>query len=339
MENEIFTFRITANFSTLLLVVYFFATQNVFLKKTPPLDIKKFAAIDIGSNSIRLLIEHVMETEKEVMFKKNSLVRVPIRLGSFAFTDHKIPEASIKRLVDAMKGFKHLMRANDVLHYKGAATSAMREAQNGDDVVRHIEQEAGIKIAVISGAAEAGMIFSSQQSFASKLKENCIFIDVGGGSTEMTIFSKGEVVSVKSFDIGTIRILNGLVAKETWKDMREWLKKSTTKLNNFSIVGSGGNINRIAKLAQLKLGKSMPVSTLEQIITDLRPLSLQERMSRFDLNPDRADVIVPAGEIFLNIMKWAGATKIYIPKIGLSDGMIREVYAEYKLGKISTLEE
>jgi exopolyphosphatase/guanosine-5'-triphosphate,3'-diphosphate pyrophosphatase len=303
------------------------------------LNIKKFAAIDIGSNSIRLLIEHVMETEKEVMFKKNSLIRVPIRLGSFAFTDHKIPEASIKRLVDAMKGFKHLMIANDVIHYKGAATSALREAKNGEAVVKRIEKEAGVKIQVISGAAEARMIFASQQSFASKLKENCIFIDVGGGSTEMTIFSKGEVVNVKSFDIGTIRILNNLVAKETWKDMREWLKKSTTKLNNFSIVGSGGNINRIAKLAQLKLGKSMPISILDQIVAELKPLSIQERMSRFDLNPDRADVIVPAGEIFLNIMKWTNATKIYIPKIGLSDGMVREVYAEYKLGTRSTFEE
>ena len=168
------------------------------------LSIKKYAAIDIGSNSIRLLIEHVMETDKEVLFKKNSLIRVPIRLGEDSFKHQKITEENIKRLVDAIMGFKLLMRANGVLHYKGGATSAMREAKNGEAVVARILKETGIKVSVISGASEARMIFASQQSIATKLKDNTIFIDVGGGSTEITIFSKGEVVSVKSFDIGTI---------------------------------------------------------------------------------------------------------------------------------------
>jgi exopolyphosphatase/guanosine-5'-triphosphate,3'-diphosphate pyrophosphatase len=303
------------------------------------LDIKKFAAIDIGSNSIRLLIEHVMETDKEVLFKKNSLIRVPIRLGEDSFKHHKITEENITRLVDAIKGFKMLMRANGVLHYKGGATSAMREAKNGEAVVARIFKETGIKVSVISGASEARMIFASQQSIATKLKDNTIFIDVGGGSTEITIFSKGEVVSVKSFDIGTIRILNNLVTKDDWKDLKEWLKKSTTKLDNFSIVGSGGNINRISKLAQLKIGKSLPIETLESIINTLKSHTLQDRMRLFDLNPDRADVIVPAGEIFVQIMKWAEASKIFVPKIGLSDGMVREVYAEYKLGLLSSLDD
>jgi exopolyphosphatase/guanosine-5'-triphosphate,3'-diphosphate pyrophosphatase len=303
------------------------------------LDIKKFAAIDIGSNSIRLLIEHVMETDKEVLFKKNSLIRVPIRLGEDSFKHHKITEENITRLVDAIMGFKLLMRANGVLHYKGGATSAMREAKNGEAVVARILKETGIKVSVISGASEARMIFASQQSIATKLKDNTIFIDVGGGSTEITIFSKGEVVSVKSFDIGTIRILNNLVTKDDWKDLKEWLKKSTTKLENFSIVGSGGNINRISKLAQLKIGKSLPLETLESIISTLKSHTLQDRMRLFDLNPDRADVIVPAGEIFVQIMKWAEASKIFVPKIGLSDGMVREVYAEYKLGLLSSLDD
>jgi exopolyphosphatase/guanosine-5'-triphosphate,3'-diphosphate pyrophosphatase len=303
------------------------------------LDIKKFAAIDIGSNSIRLLIEHVMETDKEVLFKKNSLIRVPIRLGEDSFKHHKITEENITRLVDAIMGFKLLMRANGVLHYKGGATSAMREAKNGEAVVARILKETGIKVSVISGASEARMIFASQQSIATKLKDNTIFIDVGGGSTEITIFSKGEVVSVKSFDIGTIRILNNLVTKDDWKDLKEWLKKSTTKIENFSIVGSGGNINRISKLAQLKIGKSLPLETLESIISTLKSHTLQDRMRLFDLNPDRADVIVPAGEIFVQIMKWAEASKIFVPKIGLSDGMVREVYAEYKLGLLSSLDD
>ncbi|MBP6516123.1 MAG: ethanolamine ammonia-lyase reactivating factor EutA [Chitinophagales bacterium] len=302
------------------------------------MEIKKFAAIDIGSNSIRLLIEHVMETDKEVMFKKNSLIRVPVRLGEDAFGEHKIPEKTVKRLVDAMHGFRYLMKVNDVLHYKGGATSAMREAKNGDAIVKRIEKETGVKIQVISGSNEARMIFASQQIFASKLKDNCLFVDVGGGSTEITVFSKGEVVTAKSFDIGTLRILNDLVTKDAWKEMRDWLKKSIGKFPHFSVVGSGGNINRIAKLAQLKQGKAMPVETLAEIIAQIKPYSLEDRMKIFDLNPDRADVIVPAGDIFLTIMKLCGATKIFIPKIGLSDGMVREVYAEYKLGMRSTFE-
>ncbi len=302
------------------------------------MEVKKFAAIDIGSNSIRLLIEHVMETEKEILFKKNSLIRVPVRLGEAAFIDHKIPEKTVKKLIDAIAGFKHLMRANDVLHYKGCATSAMREAKNGEAIVQRIEKETGVKIQVISGALEARMIFASQQSFANKLKDNCIFIDVGGGSTEITIFSKGDVVSAKSFDIGTLRILNNLVEKDSWKEMRDWLKKSSGKLSNFSVVGSGGNINRIAKLAQLKLGKPMAIELLDDIIKSIKPLSLENRMKVYDLNPDRADVIVPAGEIFLTIMKWTNSSKIFIPKIGLSDGMVRDVFAEYKLGIRSNFE-
>lgn len=302
------------------------------------MQLKKFAAIDIGSNSIRLLIEHVMETEKEVLFKKNALIRVPVRLGEDAFGEHKIPEKTIKRLVDSMHAFRYLMNVNDVLHYKGGATSAMREAKNGESIVKRIEKETGIKIQIISGSNEARMIFASQQNFASKLKDNCLFVDVGGGSTEITVFSKGEVVTAKSFDIGTLRILNGLVKKEDWKEMRDWLKRSIGKYAQFSVVGSGGNINRIAKLAQLKMGKAMTIDTLDDIIAQIKPYSVEDRMRLFDLNPDRADVIVPAGEIFLTIMKLCGATKIFIPKIGLSDGMVREVYAEYKLGLRSYFE-
>jgi len=297
------------------------------------LEIKKFAAIDIGSNSVRLLIEHVIETPKEIMFKKNSLIRVPVRLGASAFKDHKIPEPTIIRLIDAMIAYKHLMRVNDVLHYKGCATSAMREAKNGPEIVKRIEKEAGIKIDIISGNSEANMIFSSQNSFATKLmSENCLFVDVGGGSTEITIFSKGKATAAKSFDIGTLRILNEQVEKDSWKSLKDWLKKETGEMKNFSLVGSGGNINRISKLAELKQGKPMTYEVLHDIIFQLKRYSLESRMRLFDLNPDRADVIVPAGEIFLNIMKWAAATKIFVPKIGLSDGMVREAYWEYKKG-------
>ena len=294
--------------------------------------IKKFAAIDIGSNSVRLLIEHVIETPTEAMFKKNSLIRVPVRLGAAAFKDHRIPEPTIKRLIDAMMGYKYIMKVNDIIHYKGCATSAMREAKNGADIVKRIEEETGIKIEIISGNNEANMIFNSQNFVASKIGNDCLFVDVGGGSTEITIFIKGEAVAARSFDIGTIRMLTNQVKKEYWKDLKDWIRKETKTIKTFSLVGSGGNINRLFKMAELKQAKPLTYDMLHEMVTKLKLYSIDDRIKIFDLNPDRADVIVPAGEIFLNIMEFVGATKIYVPKIGLSDGMVREVYKEYKTG-------
>lgn len=301
------------------------------------MQLQKFAAIDIGSNSVRLLIEHVLESDKEVLFKKNALVRVPVRLGEAAFVNHSIPEETIVRLVDTMQSFRYLMKANEVLHYKGGATSALREAANGNAIVERIENETGIKISIISGALEAKMIFASQNSYAAKQKDKCLFVDVGGGSTEMTFFSKGEVVAAQSFNIGTIRILNNLIGKNDWQPVREWLKKHTKKAENIAVIGSGGNINRIAKLTQLKNGKALSFEVLSDVVQDLKKYSVEERMRLFDLNPDRADVIVPAGEIFLTIMKIINSKKVYVPKIGLSDGMVRDVYAEYKTGIRSSI--
>jgi len=305
-----------------------------FMPLIPAMEIKKFAAIDIGSNSVRLLIEHVIETPKEAaMFKKNSLIRVPVRLGPDAFTDHKIPEATVKRLIEAMMGYKYIMKVNEVIHYKGCATSAMREAKNGAEIVKRIEKETGIKIEIISGNNEANMIFNSQNFIASKIGSDCLFVDVGGGSTEITIFIKGKAVAARSFDIGTIRLLSNQVKKEYWKELKDWLKKETKTIKAFSLVGSGGNINRLFKMAELKQGKPLTFELLQNMTTQIKKHSIDDRIKIFDLNPDRADVIVPAGEIFLNIMKFVGATKIYVPKIGLSDGMVREVYKEYKAGK------
>jgi exopolyphosphatase/guanosine-5'-triphosphate,3'-diphosphate pyrophosphatase len=298
------------------------------------MEIKKFAAIDIGSNSVRLLIEHVIETPgAEPMFKKNSLIRVPVRLGADAFKDHKIPEPTVKKLIEAMLGYKYLMKVNDIIHYKGCATSAMREASTGAEIVKRIEKEAGIKIEIISGNSEANMIFNSQNFIASHIGSDCLFIDVGGGSTEITVFIKGKATAAKSFDIGTIRVLTDKVNKEHWKEVKDWLKKETKTIKAFSLVGSGGNINRIFKMAELKQGKPLTYDLLHDIVFKLKKYSVDDRMRLFDLNPDRADVIVPAGEIFLTIMRYIRATKIYVPKIGLSDGMVREVYKEYKAGK------
>ncbi len=300
------------------------------------MEIRKFAAVDIGSNSVRLLIANVLMNGEEPLFKKSSLIRVPVRLGVNAFTDHKIPEVSIVHLEETMLAFRYLMKANDVIHYKGCATSAMREAINGPRIIKRIKEKTGLNIDLISGNIEADLIFNSQSASLGKIQENCLFVDVGGGSTEVTVFSKGKPVSAKSFPIGTIRILQNQVDKEAWKKMKDWVKNKAEGLKDFSMIGSGGNINRIAKLAQLKPGKSLAVEKLIAIVQMMREHTYEERLKLYDLNPDRADVIVPAGDIFITMMKWIDADKIYVPKIGLGDGIVREAYKEYLNGKKST---
>ncbi len=297
------------------------------------MEIKRFAAIDIGSNSVRLLISNILQNGEGPFFKKSSLIRVPVRLGGNAFTDHKIPEVSIQHLEETMMAFKYLMKANEVIHYKGCATSAMREVSNGAEIVKRIKDKVGIEIEIISGNVEANLIFNSQNASLGKMQNNCVFVDVGGGSTEITIFSKGKAVAAKSFPIGTIRILQQQVQKDEWKKMKEWVKKKTGDLKDFAMLGSGGNINRISKLAELKPGKPLSLEKLNAIVEDLRAHTFDERIKLYDLNPDRADVIIPAGEIFITIMKWVDVDKIVVPKIGLSDGIVREVYKEYLGGK------
>lgn len=302
------------------------------------MEIRRFAAIDIGSNSVRLLIANVLQNGEGPFFKKSALIRVPIRLGVNAFTDHRIPEVTIKHLVETMLAFKYLMRANDVLHYRGCATSAMREALNGPQIIKRIKEQAGIDIEIITGNTEAHLIFNSQNATLGKINDTCLFVDVGGGSTEITIFNNRKAIAAKSFNIGTLRILQKQVTKEDWKKLNAWLKLKAGKTKGFSMIGSGGNINRISKLVNLKPGKPMPIDMLEDIMEELKRYSYDDRMKVFDLNPDRADVIIPAGEIFLNIMKSMKADKIYVPKIGLGDGIVREVYKEYLNGKKSKLE-
>lgn len=299
------------------------------------MEIKKFAAIDVGSNSVRLLITNVLRNGEGPLFKKSSLTRVPVRLGVSAFTNHKIPEVAIRHLEETMLAFKYLMKANDVLHYRGCATSAMREASNGPQIVKRIKEKAGINIEIITGNTEAALIFKSQNASLGKLKNNCLYVDVGGGSTEITVFSRGKPVAAKSFSIGTLRIMQNQVTKADWKKMKDWVSVKAKGLKNFSMVGSGGNINRIAKLAQLKFDKPLPYRQLTSLVEDIKAHSYEERLKIFDLNPDRADVIVPAGDIFINIMDWIDADKIYVPKIGLGDGIVREVYKEYLNGKKS----
>ncbi len=296
------------------------------------------AAIDIGSNAARLLIcETSVYVDGTVDFTKLTLLRIPLRLGFDVFDKGTVSDEKKKKLIETIKAYKLLMNIYNVEAFKACATSAMRDATNGKKILEEIYSETGMKIDIITGQEEANIIYETH--IAEKLSDNksYLYIDVGGGSTEITVFIKGKAAAARSFDIGTIRLLSNQVQKEYWKELKDWLRKETKGIKAFSLVGSGGNINRLFKMAELKQGKPLTFDLLHGLTTQMKRHTVDERMRLFDLNPDRADVIVPAGEIFLNIMKFVGATKIYVPKIGLSDGMVREVYKEYKSGKRSEI--
>lgn len=291
--------------------------------------IKKYGAIDIGSNAVRLLIANVIEEKgKETSFKKSSLVRVPIRLGADSFVSGEISEVNIQRMLDAMKAFKLLMKVHGVEKYKGCATSAMREASNGKDVIAAISKKTDIDIEIINGKKEAAIIFSTDLNSFVNSNETYLYVDVGGGSTEFTLFSEGEIVNSKSFKIGTVRLINN--TKETnnkiFKKVEEWIKSNTKDHKRISLIGSGGNINKIFKMSGREVGKPISYIYMTAQYQFLKKMSYKQRISELSLNPDRADVIVPATKIYLSAMKWSGARKIYVPKIGLSDGIIKSLY-------------
>jgi len=291
------------------------------------LKIKKYAAIDIGSNAIRLLIANVIVTnDNDPQYKKVSLVRVPIRLGKDVFTDGKISKANQRRMVDAMKAYKLLMDVHQTEHYKACATSAMREASNGDKVVALIKKETGIEIDVINGETEAKIISSTDLSDLIDGNKSYLYVDVGGGSTEFTFFSNGKIIASKSYKMGTVRLLGKKDTKETWKDMERWIKKHSQKVGSVELIGSGGNINTIFKRSGNKLGKPLSYIYLNAHYKFLKSMTYEERISELSLNPDRSDVIIPATKIYLSAMKWSGARKVHVPKIGLADGIIKSLH-------------
>ena len=293
------------------------------------LEIKKYGAIDIGSNAIRLLVSNIIEAEgKEPQFKKSALVRVPIRLGADAFVSGIISEQNTSRMIDAMEAFKLLMKVHNVERYKACATSAMREAKNGVEVVDKILKETGVKIDIIGGKEEAAIISSTDLSQLIQGNNSYLYVDVGGGSTEFTIFSEGKILTSKSFKMGTVRLLSNkkAVNKEIFSNVEKWIKKNTQGLKNLSLIGSGGNINKLFKMSGRLEGKPISFIYLNAQYQFLKQMSYQDRISELSLNPDRADVIIPATKIYISAMKWSGATKIYVPKIGLSDGIIKSLY-------------
>ncbi|MGJ8659150.1 Ppx/GppA phosphatase family protein [Cellulophaga fucicola] len=291
----------------------------------------KLAAIDIGSNAIRLLIHNIIEAkDKKTEFRKSSLVRVPIRLGEDSFTVGEISDRNIERMIDAMKAFKLLMNVNGVDSYMACATSAIREANNGYEVVEKIRNEAGINIEVIDGKKEAAIIASTDLKELINNDQAYLYIDVGGGSTEFTVFSEGKLIASKSFKIGTVRLLNDMVGVKVWNQLEEWIKLYTKDLVKVSIIGSGGNINKLHKMSGRKIGEPLSYIWLNAQYHFLESMSYEDRVSELGLNQDRADVIIPATRVFLSAAKWSGAKKIHVPKIGLSDGMIKTLYQKNK---------
>lgn len=288
----------------------------------------RYAAIDIGSNAVRLLIADVMDTASPVTFKKNTLIRVPLRLGDDAFIDQKISLKKVENLVKTMLAFKNLMDVYGVTKYLACATSAMREAANGQEIVRQVKEQAGIDLEIVAGQREANIIYASH--FEEKLdrKKNYLYIDVGGGSTELSFFSDGVLVASQSFNIGTIRILDNQDKTETWKEMEQFLMAKTKSYKNITGIGTGGNINKLFRLSGEKEGKPMSFNKLKSLHHHLSSYSLKDRIQVLGLNNDRADVIIPAALIFITVMKSAGIKNIFVPKVGMVDGIIQLLIEE-----------
>lgn len=290
----------------------------------------KFAAIDIGSNAVRLLFARVFEDGKSPFFKKDSLFRVPLRLGDDVFTHRKISDEKASSLVEAMIAFKHLIQSYQPIDYLACATSAMREATNAKDVVSQIKKQAMIEVEIIDGQKEAEIIYSNHIAETPGRKKAFLYIDVGGGSTEITFVKNGRIKDSESFKLGTVRMLEHRDSGSEWDNLRKWLKKRS--LNNGKVmgIGSGGNINKISDLSLKKEGKPLTYKEIKKMYKHLKSYSLQERMKILKLKPDRADVIIPASKIFLSVLQWAEIEKIYVPQIGLSDGIIHVLYEKYR---------
>ena len=289
--------------------------------------IKKYAAIDIGSNAMRLLVANIVEEKgKETRFSKSALVRLPIRLGQDAFTIGDISEDNIDRMVDAMSAYKLLMKVHKVERYVALATSAMREATNGNEVIAIIKEKAGIDIQIIDGKTEAAIIASTDLHYLLKTEKTYLYVDVGGGSTEFSLFSDGKMIASKSFKIGTVRLLNQMVNDLVWQEIEKWIKTHTNEFDNVTLIGSGGNINKLFKMSGKQQDKPLSFSYVSKRYMFLNSLTYEQRVYELGLNTDRADVIVLATKIYLNAMKWSGAKQMFVPKIGLSDGIIKAMY-------------
>ncbi len=298
---------------------------------------KCYAAIDIGSNAARLLIKEENENENLLSRRltKALLVRVPLRLGFDVFSLGKVSDVKAAKLLRLMKSYKQLMRIYEVGDYRACATSAMRDAENGRDVLKKIQKETGIRIELINGQEEARIIYSNHMECLEDRTGNYIYVDVGGGSTEINLLVGGELIQSLSYNIGTVRMLSGAVKEETWQRLQDDLTRLTSDFKDINIIGTGGNINKLYRLAEKKdkVHQRLDVATLSELHEALKPLSLEQRMEQYRLKEDRADVIVPAAEIFLRIADIVKAQYIHVPIMGLADGIIDSLYANREKGK------
>jgi exopolyphosphatase/guanosine-5'-triphosphate,3'-diphosphate pyrophosphatase len=292
-----------------------------------------FAAIDIGSNAMRLLFCRVYSVDGKPHFNKEELFRMPIRLGEDVFTQGKISDSKADRLITSLKGFAELIKAYGVEGYRAVATSAMRDASNGMQIIERVKAETGLTVEIIDGKNEAALVFSNHIEELLNPKHAYLYIDVGGGSTELTLYYDNKVIAAKSFNIGTVRMILDKVGKEEWEDMKAWLKRNTVGIHPLSAIGSGGNINKIFKMSGKKETKHLSYEKLRNIYDMLCSYTYQERIERLDLKPDRADVIIPAAKIFLTVMKNADIEKVFVPQVGLSDGLVHQMYDAYKKGQ------
>ncbi|HRO45508.1 exopolyphosphatase [Agriterribacter sp.] len=289
----------------------------------------RLAAIDIGSNAARLLISEVkISAGGEPVFNKLNLVRVPLRLGFDVFENNEISEEKTDMVIQTMKAYKHLMNAYGITYVKACATSAMRDARNAPDIIRKIKAETDITIEVISGEAEASYIYENHIAEKMSKDDAYLYIDVGGGSTELTFFSNEKLVFKESFNIGTIRLLKNMVTDSHWNNMKDFVKAKIRNYRSVIAIGSGGNINKVFSLSKKKEGRPLPFELLKDYYKELSGFTLEDRMRVYKLREDRADVIVPALLIYINIMRWTEAKEIYVPRIGLADGLIQHLYKE-----------
>jgi len=288
----------------------------------------KLAAIDIGSNAARLLISEVITNNGKPQFNKLNLVRVPLRLGFDVFEKGEISKARSGMIMQTMKAYAHLLSVYGVTHLKACATSAMRDARNSEDIIRKVKLETGIQINIITGDEEANYVYENHIAENLDTEHSYLYIDVGGGSTELTFFADSKLCYKESFNIGTIRLLKNMVTEKHWDEMRDHLKTNTKSKLPMIAIGSGGNINKVFSLSKKKEGKPLHLDLLRDYYKELSSFSIEDRIRVYHMREDRADVIVPALQIFINVMRWADINEIYVPKIGVADGLIQSLYED-----------
>lgn len=284
---------------------------------------KKFATIDIGSNAIRLLISNVYKRDSKFFTTKNSLIRLPVRLGQDSFKNGKISKTNITRLIDSLKSFQLIMKVHNVEKYLAYATSALRSSSNGELIVNEVSNKIGLNVEIISGSKEAKIITNNNKFFSNE--NTYCFLDVGGGSTELTLFKNNKIISSRSFKIGGVRLINNMVKSSTWKKLEEWIYDNLGSQKDIKLVGLGGNINKIFKISGNNIGVPLKKSLLDISINKLDKMTDFEKTIKLKLNPDRIDVIIPAGKIYQFIMDKLNSKEILVPKIGLADAMVHEL--------------